>query len=90
MSCACMHRKMHFTKKMRWLEHAHACMHMPPFPFPEDGRGKLHGRNLAAALLEGAVQEMDSALKNRSGEIPAMGGVPCTAPQSAMPVENLV
>ena len=81
MPCACMHRKMHFTKKMRWLEHAHACMHMPPFPFPEDGRGKLHGRNLAAALLEGAAQEMNSALKKRGGEIPAMGGVPCMAPQ---------
>ena len=60
---------------MRWLEHAHACMHMPPSPFPEDGRGKLHGRNLAAALLEGAVQGMDSALKARGGEIPAISAI---------------
>ena len=57
-------------------------MHMHADPFAEDGRGKLHGQNLAAALLDGAVQRMNSALREPGGEIPAVGGVPCTAPQA--------
>ena len=57
-------------------------MHMHADPFAEDGRGKLHGQNLAAALLEGAFQRMESALREPGGEILAVGAVPCTAPQA--------
>ena len=57
-------------------------MHMPADPFAEDGMRKLHGQNLAAALLEGAFQRIGSALKKRGGEIPAVGPVPCTDPQA--------
>ena len=44
-------------------------MHMHADPFAEDGRRKLHGQNFAAALLEGAFQRMESALREPSGEI---------------------
>ena len=47
-------------------------MRMHAHPFVEEGRHAPHGRNLATALLEGAVQVMDSALKARGGEIPAV------------------
>ena len=57
-------------------------MRMHAQPFAEDGRRKLHGQNLAAALLEGAFQRIGSALKKRGGEIPAVGPVPCTDPQA--------
>ena len=57
-------------------------MHMHADPFAEDGRRKLHGQNLAAALLEGAFQRMESALREPGGEILAVGAVPCTAPQA--------
>ena len=57
-------------------------MRMHALPFAEERRREFHGLNSAAALLEGAVQVMDSALKARGGEIPAVGGVPCTAPQA--------
>ena len=53
-----------------------------PQPFAEDGRRKLHGQNLAAALLEGAVQRIDSALREPGVEILAVGPVPCTDPQA--------
>ena len=57
-------------------------MHMHADPFAEDGRRKLHGQNLAAALLEGAFQRMESALSELGGEILAVEAVPCTAPQA--------
>ena len=57
-------------------------MHMHADPFAEDGRRKLHGQNLAAALLEGAFHPLESALREPGGEILAVGAVPCTAPQA--------
>ena len=53
-------------------------MHMHADPFAEDGRRKLHGQNLAAALLEGAFQRMESTLREPGGEIQrsARAGVP--------------
>ena len=47
-------------------------MRMHAQPFAEDGRRKLHGQNLAAALLEGAFQRMESALREPGGEIPGV------------------
>ena len=66
--------------------HAHACS-----PLRVGMRREFDSRNLATALLEGTVQVIESALKARGGEIPAVGGVPCTAgPSSAMSAETVV
>ena len=65
-------------------------MRMHALPFAEERRKECHGLNSAAALLEGAVQVMDSALKARGGENPAVGGVPCTAPQAPCLLQTLV
>ena len=42
-------------------------MHMHADPFVEECGQEFHSRSLATALLEGAVQRMDSALKTRGG-----------------------
>ena len=57
-------------------------MRMHAHPFVEEGRHAPHDRNLATALLEGAVQVMDSTLKAHGGGIQTVGPVPCTAPQA--------
>ena len=55
---------------------------MHALPFAEERRKEFHGLNSAAALLEGAVQVMDSTLKAHGGGIQTVGPVPCTAPQA--------
>ena len=57
-------------------------MRMHALPFAEERRREFHGLNSAAALLEGAVQVMDSTLKAHGGGIQTVGPVPCTAPQA--------
>ena len=54
-------------------------MRMHALPFAEERRREFHGLNSAAALLEGAVQVMDSTLKAHGGGIQTVGPVPCTA-----------
>ena len=57
-------------------------MRMHALPFAEERRREFHGLNSAAALLEGAVQVMDSTLKAHGGGIQTVGPVLCTAPQA--------